>query len=105
MVKMSRTSIELAQIAPETPLPRPSSVVLKSERKNGSEEDINQAVISPPANAVAAEVEAPGRTTTAIVLSSVVCTTGVSTLLAGLVTVGLPTMAKDLGLDTAMLLW
>jgi hypothetical protein len=42
---------------------------------------------------------------TIIVISSVTVITGISSLLAGLVTVGLPTIAKDLNLAPNLLLW
>lgn len=63
-------------------------------------------IVNPPENAVKAEPqEVPGKGTTAIVLTTVVCITGISSLLAGLVTIALPTMARELGLGTDLLLW
>ncbi|KAF1979739.1 integral membrane protein [Bimuria novae-zelandiae CBS 107.79] len=50
-------------------------------------------------------VQAPTKGTTAIVLVTVVCVTMISTLLAGLVTVGLPTMAEELDIPPSLLLW
>lgn len=49
--------------------------------------------------------QAPTKGTTAIVLVTVVCVTMISTLLAGLVTVGLPTMAAELDIPPSLLLW
>jgi hypothetical protein len=43
--------------------------------------------------------------TTAIIFASITGVTGISSLLAGLVTVVLPTVAKDLSLSDAVLLW
>jgi len=42
---------------------------------------------------------------TFLVITSVTCITGISSLLAGLVAVGLPTIAKDLELGANLLLW
>jgi hypothetical protein len=42
---------------------------------------------------------------TVIVISSVTVITGISSLLAGLVTVGLPTIAKDLSIPPGLVLW
>lgn len=62
--------------------------------------------ISPPANAVSAELqEVVGKGTTAIVLTTIVCVTGISSMLAGLVTIALPTMARELHLEAHLLLW
>ena len=45
------------------------------------------------------------RLTTAIIFASIVGVTGISSLLSGLVTVILPTMARDLKLSDSVLLW
>jgi hypothetical protein len=42
---------------------------------------------------------------TVIVISSVTVITGISSLLAGLVTVGLPTIARDLSIPPGLVLW
>ncbi|KZL75275.1 integral membrane protein [Colletotrichum tofieldiae] len=42
---------------------------------------------------------------TLVVISSVTCITGVSSLLAGLVTVCIPAMARDVNLEKSLLLW
>ena len=54
---------------------------------------------------IASGPEQGSRGTTAVVITSVTCITGISSLLAGLVVVGLPTIAKDLALDANLLLW
>jgi hypothetical protein len=43
--------------------------------------------------------------TTAIIFASITGVTGISSLLSGLVTVILPTMAKDLDISKSLLLW
>jgi hypothetical protein len=42
---------------------------------------------------------------TVVVISSVTVITGISSLLAGLVTVGLPTIAKELDIPSGLVLW
>ena len=42
---------------------------------------------------------------TAAIITSVTCVTGISSLLSGLVTVSMPTIAEDLALDDSLLLW
>ncbi|KAF2478124.1 MFS general substrate transporter [Lindgomyces ingoldianus] len=98
---MSRSSIELVQY-PE-PVTQPPSLSLKGSNTP----PLNDTrPINPPANAVVAQqADVPGKGTTTIVLLCVVCITGISSLLAGLVTVGLPTMAHDLRLEPNLLLW
>ncbi|KAF2272125.1 MFS general substrate transporter [Westerdykella ornata] len=102
---MSRpvTSIELVEYS--APVTAPPSVKLKGDGTPSTGRKENS-YPRPPANAVSAEVQdAPSKGTTAIVLTVIVCTTGISSLLAGLVTIALPTMARDLGLDASLLLW
>jgi hypothetical protein len=98
----SSTSIELVEY-PET-VTQPPSVKLKGDDTPPLPEDLRP--MNPPANAVRAEPsEVPGKGTTTIVLVTVVFVTMISSLLAGLVTVTLPTMAKELELDMSLLLW
>ncbi|KAB8345826.1 hypothetical protein FH972_022881 [Carpinus fangiana] len=47
----------------------------------------------------------PSRKTTTVVITSVTCITTLSTLISGVVTVAIPTMAKDVNLDDSLLLW
>lgn len=42
---------------------------------------------------------------TVVVISSVTCITGINSLLAGVVTVCIPAMAKDVNLEGNLLLW
>ncbi|KAF2007682.1 MFS general substrate transporter [Amniculicola lignicola CBS 123094] len=106
---MSRTStsIELVDYSPV--IAHPPRVQLKGDDTPplplaNSTEDLQP--INPPNDAVSAEQNLnPDKATTAIVLSCVVCITGISSLLAGLVTVGLPAMAHDFDLGPDLLLW
>ncbi|KAF2730080.1 MFS general substrate transporter [Polyplosphaeria fusca] len=96
---MSRTSTSIELVQFPTPLR-----VTGNETPPTLTDDTRP--INPPANAVAAgQTAAPSKGTTAIVLLSVVCITGISSLLAGLVTVGLPTIAHELQLEGRLLLW
>jgi hypothetical protein len=49
--------------------------------------------------------DGPGKGTTAIVLVTVVCVTMVSSMLSGVMTVTLPTVARELELAPSVLLW
>jgi hypothetical protein len=101
---MSRTSASIELVQFPQPVSLPPSIKLAGEDTPPLTEDTRP--INPPANAVDAEqMEAPSKGTTAIVLLSVICITGISSLLAGLVTVGLPRMAHDLNLQPSLLLW
>ncbi|KAF2101784.1 integral membrane protein [Rhizodiscina lignyota] len=53
------------------------------------------------------DIEHPnlGKGKTLVVIVSVTCITAISSLLSGLVTVALPTIARDLGLSESLLLW
>jgi hypothetical protein len=101
---MSRSSIELVNYS-ET-LTRPPSLRLSSKNDHATprsnDEAGTQLIIDPPAETV---IPNPDNATTAIVLVTVVCVTMISSLLAGLVTVGLPTMAHELSLSASVLLW
>lgn len=98
----SSTSIELVDYTPA--VTQPPSVKLKGDDTPPLAEDLRS--LNPPASAISAEPhDAPGRTTTAIVLATVVGVTMISSLLAGLVTIVLPTMAHELELDASLLLW
>ena len=63
-----------------------------------------EAAESPPTTA-ASQDSALQKGTTVIIFASVTGVTGISSLLAGLVTVTLPKMAKDLELSESLLLW
>ncbi|KAJ4347096.1 uncharacterized protein N0V89_011033 [Didymosphaeria variabile] len=97
----SSTSIELEPYA-STPIAptQPSSVHTKGDDAPPAVDDLQ------PINSVTSTaLQAPTKGTTAIVLVTVVCVTMISTLLAGLVTVGLPTMAAELEIPPSLLLW
>jgi len=100
---MSQTSIELPRIvAPQVPQAvfakapstrRPSTVASQAR----SDEVTLRGLESTPTTT--------SKATTAIVIASVTLITGISTLLSGLTTVTLPTMANDLGIPDNLLLW
>ncbi|KAF2876687.1 major facilitator superfamily domain-containing protein [Massariosphaeria phaeospora] len=99
---MSRTSIELLQYP--AAVSQPPSIATKRDETPPLIDDTRPIV--PPDNAILAEqIENPTKSTTAIVLVTVVCVTAISTLLAGIVTVALPTMANELELAPSVLLW
>lgn len=101
----SSTSIELQPYAASTPVTQPPSVFAKGDETPPLAEDLRP-IVSEPRNAFAAEqIQDSTKATTAIVLVTVVCVTMISTLLAGLVTVGLPTMAAELDIPPSLLLW
>jgi hypothetical protein len=104
---MSRTStsIELQPYAASTPVTQPPNVYAKGDDTPPLTEDLRP-IINATQNAVVTEhMQEPTKATTAIVLVTVVCVTMISTLLAGLVTVGLPTMAAELDIPPNLLLW
>ncbi|KAF2802029.1 uncharacterized protein BDZ99DRAFT_429276 [Mytilinidion resinicola] len=94
---MSRTSVELAPFS--TFVSNPSTQSLRDVLHEGPPQNETTIATEP------ASKEDVSKGTTAVVIASVTCVTAVSTLLAGLVTVGLPTMAKDVNLDPSLLLW
>ena len=101
---MSRTSIELNQIAaPQVPQAvfaktpstrRPSTIASNAQ----SDEVTLRGLERSPTTTTS-------KATTAIVIASVTLITGISTLLSGLTTVTLPTMAVDLEIPDNLLLW
>lgn len=90
---MSSTTVELVN-APATPLPQLSS---------------SSSITSGPGRTVAStesdQHEDISKGKTVVVISSVTCITGISSLLAGVVTVCIPAMAKDVNLESNLLLW
>lgn len=99
--RMSRstTSIELEPYAAFTPIAPAQSSGLHTKSDDVPLTDRPQLTIS------VNTLQEPSKGTTAIVLVTVVCVTMSSALLAGLVTVGLPTMAADLDIQPNLLLW
>ncbi|KAL0934518.1 MFS transporter [Colletotrichum truncatum] len=90
---MSTTTVELVT-APATPLPQLSaspSNTPSSNQNSFSAEDVQHDDIS--------------KGKTLVVITSVTCITGISSLLAGIVTVCIPAMAKDVNLESSLLLW
>ena len=100
------TSIELVEF-PETATPaltaKPSNSI-KGNDAASIAEDLQP--IHGLANTFSAEQrDGPGKGTTAIVLVTVVCVTLVSSMLSGVMTVTLPTVARELELAPSLLLW
>ncbi|OLN81928.1 putative MFS-type transporter C1683.03c-like protein 2 [Colletotrichum chlorophyti] len=87
------TTVDAAK-APVTPLPELSSSSTNTSRTN---------VSAFPSDT--AQHEDISRGKTVVVISSVTCITGISSLLAGVVTVCIPAMAKDVNLEGNLLLW
>lgn len=102
---MSRTisSIELVGY-PQTPIAatvkHPPSVHTTSNGFSPAAEDLQPIDV-----AVTEQLVEPGKGTTAIVLTTVVCITMISSMLAGVTTISLPTMARELQLAPSVLLW
>ncbi|WQF81085.1 Putative major facilitator superfamily, MFS transporter superfamily [Colletotrichum destructivum] len=90
----STTTIELAN-APATPLPELSS------SSSACSPQPQQTIFSSETE----QHEDLSRGKTVVVISSVTCITGVSSLLAGIVTVCIPAMARDVNLENNLLLW
>lgn len=106
---MSRTSIELAPVTyPE------DQAVIRGDKHSGeltrtasraqSQLSSDAQPINPAASTEAAAVEVSKRKT-AIVITIITTVTGISSLLAGVVTVALPTIGRDLSLSPGVLLW
>ncbi|EON65456.1 hypothetical protein W97_04694 [Coniosporium apollinis CBS 100218] len=105
---MSRTSIELvpqvtypASVALPAPTANTGSTYSIATRQSESNDDDRRTLTE----VVSAGRKDLSKGTTAVVITSVTCITGISSLLAGLVTVGLPTIAKDLNIPPALELW
>lgn len=100
---MSRTSIELTHIA----LPQAPQPVFAKELASGRPSTVASEARSDESTSRVLEREDPttSKVTTAIVIASVTLITGISTLLSGLTTVILPTMAVDLDIPDNLLLW
>ncbi|KAF2012238.1 integral membrane protein [Aaosphaeria arxii CBS 175.79] len=102
---MSRTStsIELTAYPEPSVLAHPAG--LKPSTKGDETPNISDDTrpINQPVDA--RTIDVPNKKTTAIVLVTIVCVTFISSLLSGLVTVILPTMARDVKLEANLLLW
>lgn len=109
---MSRTSAEIelqpvvaypASVALTTP--KDSNISLAHDAASvRSKRSIDQQPLE-PTTTNRSEPPDLGKGKTAVVIASVTCVTGISSLLAGVVTVTLPVMARDLPLDEQLLLW
>lgn len=105
---MSRTSIELAAIQPPEAIARttvstgrPSTV--RTGRSSNDGIVINHDSYS--LHSLERTDTVTSKSRTAVVIASVVLITAISTLLNGLTTVALPTMAKELDIPDSLLLW
>jgi hypothetical protein len=105
---MSRTStsIELAEVSTSTPLPitHPLSVNTKDSRPRSLSQDAHPLAL-PPDVVDVEQLELLNKRTTAVVLVTIVCVTMISSMLSGVTTIVLPTMARDLQLAPSVLLW
>lgn len=99
---MSRTSVELAEVAPAH-LSTPSQTTLASTRRR-SDASSHEVEITTAGSIARVETSVSKSRTTAIIIC-ITMITSISTLLNGLTTVALPTLASDLGLQPGMLLW
>jgi hypothetical protein len=109
-MSQSLTSIELTRPISVT---RPESVAYPYS--NQSEQQLfggRRSSILPPRPAIIRRLSAESNTEinvtksqTVVVISSVTVITGISSLLAGLVTVGLPTIANELDIPAGLVLW
>ncbi|TEA17297.1 putative MFS-type transporter [Colletotrichum sidae] len=90
---MSTTTVELVN-APATPLPELS--------KTSSATSTQAGAVFPAENS---HNEDMSKGKTVVVISSVTCITAISSLLAGVVTVCIPAMARDVNLEGSLLLW
>lgn len=95
----SATSIELVGLPDNGPptITQPSSVHTKDDGFSYLPED-RQPINAPNAQPLE-------KRTTAIVLVTVVAVTMISSMLSGVTTIALPTMARDLQLAPSVLLW
>src|SRR3954465_15440099 len=108
---MSRTSTELVAVtypsavalqAPPPPSTKSlSTTTLDAPGRSRSSSSYETRLVS---DDVAAHADV-SKGKTAVVIASVTCITGISSLLAGLVTIALPTIARDLELADNLLLW
>lgn len=99
---MSRSSIELV------PVTYPSSAVTNPSLKSTATLDHVPSIASQ--DGVRTETRSLGtqdvsKGITAAVITSVTCVTGISSLLAGIVTVAMPIIAQDLNIPSNLQLW
>jgi len=98
---LTSTELELADFSEV--VDRPQKAKLQVKGSPLPSEDV--ANVHPEQVAAAEQTEVPSNGTTLIVLFTIVSVTAISTMLAGVVTIVLPTMARDLDLDDNLLLW
>lgn len=105
-MSQTATSIELVDYH-ETTIPALAAKplgVAKTKDTPSIADDLRPIRESPETFA-AEQRDGPGKGTTAIVLVTVVCVTLVSSMLSGVMTVTLPTVARELELAPNVLLW
>lgn len=88
---MSTTVVELVE----------GSVLTSNERDNGT--PVNGHVQTTRVVEIRPKVEKKGATT--VIISTITGITFISSLLSGLITISLPTIARDLAISEALLLW
>jgi hypothetical protein len=105
-MSQTATSIELVDY-PETTIPaltaKPYGAARSKDTPSIAED--GQPIDGFPGTFAAEQRDGPGKGTTAIVLVTVVCVTLVSSMLSGVMTVTLPTVARELELAPSVLLW
>ncbi len=84
------------------PMPSPPSRTLSNPSYRAVHEEPYS---TPPLSAEASTIPEISRWQTSVIIGTVAMATLLNTMLAGLLIVGLPTMAKDLSLDNSLLLW
>jgi hypothetical protein len=94
------TSIELVGYPQTSIIQQPPSVHTTSNGSQPVAEDLQPIDV-----AFTEQLEAPGKGTTVIILTTVVCITMISSMLSGVTTISLPTMARELQLAPSVLLW
>lgn len=105
---MSRTSIELEPLS-AGPLPKPTAIHLTKANNTLPASSSQDALVRDDVEddlslrRVATTVETTAQT--ALVITAITLVTATASLLNGLVTVSLPTLAIDLGLGPDVLLW
>lgn len=108
---MSHTSIELTPVPPAYPSTAIAQLgqlpLTKTISRPGSDQatENHAAAAAAPDDLPARTELVTSKTRTAAVIACITLITSISTLLNGLTTVALPTLARDLGLREGLLLW
>jgi hypothetical protein len=108
---MSRTSTSTEEIELVSPITFPEAIALGPMSPGGPilgrtlSTTSSRTQQQPSRSEAGIQGQETSKGKTFIVISSTTVITGISSLLAGVVTVSLPTIAKDLGLGESLLLW